>query len=151
MWSRSLCPLLVLMAVLDCEAKASHVGKGHGNVEHRVEKVQIQVTALPAFARKREATMCASDYNLCPASLQGGCCPDRYECATDACYATTAGTTSACGRAGYYFCPASIGGCCPEGKAGQIASISILLTVANQYRRLHLRCGLLSSGRCVQL
>lgn len=115
MWTHSPYALLLLMTVLGCEAKSSHIGKRHEDVKHRVEKVQIQITALPAFARKREVTTCASNYTLCPASLKGGCCPGNYECATDACYATTAGTSSACGKSGYYFCPASVGGCCPQG------------------------------------
>jgi hypothetical protein len=127
MWSCTPCAVLLLSAVLGREVGASQVGKRHKDVEHRVEKAQAHITALPAFARKREATMCASDYSLCPASLDGGCCPQRYGCATDACYATTAGTASACGKVGFYDCPISLGaGCCPEGKAGSRTSLGCL-------------------------
>ncbi|KAI1759085.1 hypothetical protein GGR53DRAFT_178965 [Hypoxylon sp. FL1150] len=66
---------------------------------------------------KREASCQQAGYNLCPASVDGGCCPDGYACAVSSCYATTAGPTTACGRAGYYNCPitAGAGTCCPVG------------------------------------
>ncbi|KAI1769923.1 hypothetical protein F4818DRAFT_308892 [Hypoxylon cercidicola] len=66
---------------------------------------------------KREASCQQEGYNLCPASVDGGCCPDGYACAVSSCYATTAGPTTACGRAGYYNCPitAGAGTCCPVG------------------------------------
>ncbi|XXG96381.1 hypothetical protein Hte_002663 [Hypoxylon texense] len=66
---------------------------------------------------KREPTCEQAGYNLCPASVDGGCCPDGYACAVSSCYATTAGPTTACGRAGYYNCPitAGAGTCCPVG------------------------------------
>ncbi|KAI6091753.1 hypothetical protein F4821DRAFT_172549 [Hypoxylon rubiginosum] len=66
---------------------------------------------------KREASCQQSGYNLCPASVDGGCCPDGYACAVSSCYATTAGPTTACGSAGYYNCPitAGAGTCCPVG------------------------------------
>lgn len=112
-WSCSPCAVLLLSAVVGREAGATHVGGRHKALAHRVEKVQAQVTAHP---KKRDATVCPSSYDLCPASLNGGCCPPRYGCATDACYATTAGTQSACNMAGYYNCGAAAGGgCCPEG------------------------------------
>ncbi|OIW27669.1 hypothetical protein CONLIGDRAFT_443937 [Coniochaeta ligniaria NRRL 30616] len=112
-WSCSPCVVLLLSAVLGREATATHVGKRHKDLVHRVEKMQAQITAYP---KKRDATVCPSSYDLCPATLNGGCCPPRYGCATDACYATTAGTQSACSMAGYYNCGAAVGGgCCPEG------------------------------------
>ncbi len=99
---------------------------------HRVDKVHV-TTQL----HRRDDTLCPANYSLCPSSMSGGCCPDRYGCATDSCVATTAGTTSACGTAGYYACGSNVGGlstipartllerpsntsvctggCCPEG------------------------------------
>lgn len=113
-WSCSLCVLLLLSAVLGVEAGATHVDKRHRDLLHQVEKAQAQVTAYP---KKRDATVCPSSYDLCPASLNGGCCPPPYGCATDGCYATTAGTQTACGMAGYYNCGVDAGGgCCPEGR-----------------------------------
>lgn len=106
--------MLLLVALQRQEARASRIGKRHNNLVHSVEKAQAKITARPL--EKREATICPSGYGLCPASLNGGCCPPRYGCATDSCYATTAGTSSACGRVGYYNCGADVGGgCCPEG------------------------------------
>ncbi|KAI1374771.1 hypothetical protein F4677DRAFT_155497 [Hypoxylon crocopeplum] len=66
---------------------------------------------------KREASCQQPGYSLCPASVNGGCCPDNYACAVSYCYATTAGPTSACGSDGYYNCPltAGAGSCCPVG------------------------------------
>jgi hypothetical protein len=60
--------------------------------------------------QKRDATDCGADYNLCPASLNGGCCPTDRVCGTDSCYATTAAPASACGSAGYVACGIAQGG-----------------------------------------
>ncbi|KAB5585516.1 hypothetical protein GE09DRAFT_1048624 [Coniochaeta sp. 2T2.1] len=112
-WRCSPCVVLLLSAVLGREATATHVGKRHVDLVHKVEKLEARVTAYP---KKRDASICPSSYNLCPASMNGGCCPPRYGCETDACYATTAGTQTACDMTGYYNCGASAGGgCCPEG------------------------------------
>ncbi|KAI0885086.1 uncharacterized protein GGS22DRAFT_138596 [Annulohypoxylon maeteangense] len=66
---------------------------------------------------KRDASCQQSNYYLCSASVNGGCCPEGYACAVSSCYATTGGPTSACGRDGYYNCPLNDGpgGCCPTG------------------------------------
>ncbi|KAI1135819.1 hypothetical protein F5Y05DRAFT_161994 [Hypoxylon sp. FL0543] len=79
---------------------------------HRLEK-NHNILRHP----KRDASCQASGYTLCPASVNGGCCPENYACAVSSCYATTAGPTSACGSAGWYNCPitAGPGTCCPVG------------------------------------
>ncbi|KAI0180752.1 hypothetical protein GGR52DRAFT_4071 [Hypoxylon sp. FL1284] len=66
---------------------------------------------------KREPSCQQPGYSLCPASVDGGCCPNGYACAVSSCYATTAGPTTACGLAGYYNCPIAAGAanCCPVG------------------------------------
>jgi hypothetical protein len=104
-WSCSSCIVLLVSALLGREATASHVGRQKKDLIHRVAKAQV----TPHVARRDDST-CQADYSLCPASLSGGCCPNAYECETDSCYATTAGTTSACGKAGWFWCPASDSG-----------------------------------------
>jgi hypothetical protein len=135
-WSCSPCIVLLLSAVVGREARATDVGKRHKDLLHKVDKVQAQITAFP---KKRDATECPSSYGLCPASLDGGCCPPRYECATDACYATTAGTQSACGLEGYYNCGISAGGgCCPEGGPPWVYS-SLMVHRLTDAVRLYMR------------
>lgn len=80
--------------------------------------------------RKRDATICPSDYQLCPQSMNGGCCPTDRACGTDSCYPTSTGPASACGTVGYKPCGINqggkwtinvlltaltkLGGCCPS-------------------------------------
>ncbi|KAK1754560.1 hypothetical protein QBC47DRAFT_402974 [Echria macrotheca] len=118
-WSCSSCALLLLGAVLGRSVvEASHAGpERRRDVVHRVAKAQI--TPGPEVLLRKDgssSSTCAADLSLCPDSLGGGCCPSRYECATDSCYATTTGATTACGKAGWFACPAEdSGGCCPVG------------------------------------
>ena len=104
-WSCSWCAALLLAAVAGRRVDAAHAGAKRDLV-HRVPKAQI----TPGPLLQRDAGTCQSDHTLCPSTLGGGCCPSRYECATDSCYATTAGVTSACGKQGFYACPASDSG-----------------------------------------
>ena len=60
--------------------------------------------------RKRDATICPSDYQLCPQSLNGGCCPTDRVCGTDSCYPTSTGPAEACGTVGYMACGIDEGG-----------------------------------------
>ena len=60
--------------------------------------------------QKRDATICATDYSLCPQSLGGGCCPTDRVCGTSSCYPRSASTASACGQVGYYGCGVEEGG-----------------------------------------
>jgi hypothetical protein len=60
--------------------------------------------------RKRDATICPTDYQLCPQSLNGGCCPTDRVCGTASCYPATTGPASACGTVGYYACGIDAGG-----------------------------------------
>ncbi|KAK0639429.1 hypothetical protein B0T16DRAFT_243827 [Cercophora newfieldiana] len=114
-WSCSSCAASLLGALfglgLGLGAEAAHAGPKRDLV-HRVPKAQI----TPGPLLQRAASTCKTDYSLCPESVGGGCCPSQYECATDSCYATTAGVTSACGKEGWFACPLdSSGGCCPVG------------------------------------
>lgn len=60
--------------------------------------------------RKRDASECPSDYQLCPKSMNGGCCPNNRSCGTSSCYLTSAASTSACGVSGYTACGIDAGG-----------------------------------------
>ncbi|KAK4173574.1 hypothetical protein QBC36DRAFT_220315 [Triangularia setosa] len=133
-WECTSCVVLTFPALLGQHVlvSASHVGRNplqqiqqlqqqrrDADVVHRVVKAQITpppVARSGDVLRRQEGATCATDYHICPPELNGGCCPDRYACALDSCYATTAGPTTACGMAGYYACPgAGIAGCCPVG------------------------------------
>lgn len=77
---------------------------------HRVSKAPPQVTPGPVLHRRETVTVCAAGYNLCPIKLGGGCCQDGYSCATESCFATTAGPVSCNGRSGYFACGVDVGG-----------------------------------------
>ncbi|KAK0613618.1 hypothetical protein B0T14DRAFT_539403 [Immersiella caudata] len=110
-WSCSTCAASLFGALFGLGAEAALAGPKRDLV-HRVPKAQI----TPGPLLPRAASTCATNYSLCPDSAGGGCCPSQYECATDSCYATTAGITSACGKEGWFACPFdSSGGCCPVG------------------------------------
>ncbi|KAK4101379.1 hypothetical protein N658DRAFT_471137 [Parathielavia hyrcaniae] len=110
-WRCSSCTALLVGAVLGRGASGSHAAR-QGKDVHSIPKAQV--TAQPA--RRQEGT-CPTEHTSCAASLSGGCCPSRYACAVDSCYATTAGPTTACGLAGYHACAPVNGeaGCCPVG------------------------------------
>jgi len=61
-------------------------------------------------AQKRDAASCPTDYQMCPQSLNGGCCPNDRVCGSSSCFATIAGPASACGMAGYFACDINDGG-----------------------------------------
>jgi hypothetical protein len=77
------------------------LGSNHWDVIH--EGIQ---------GRKRDATICATDYSLCPQSLGGGCCPMGRVCGSSSCYPSAAATASACGQVGYFGCGVEEGGQC---------------------------------------
>lgn len=60
--------------------------------------------------QKRDATECPVDFQLCPKSLNGGCCPNDRVCGSSSCLPTSAAPASACGMSGYIACGASDGG-----------------------------------------
>jgi hypothetical protein len=77
------------------------LGSNHWDFRH--EAIQGQ---------KRDATICPSDYQLCPQSLNGGCCPTDRACDLSSCYPTSAAPASACGQVGYIACAIDEGGEC---------------------------------------
>jgi hypothetical protein len=97
-WSCSSCAALLLLALFGREASGSHAAREWKEV-HRIAKAQE--TAHPL---RRDDGTCPTEHTSCAASLSGGCCPSRYACAVDSCYATTAGPTTACGKAGWFAC-----------------------------------------------
>ncbi|KAB8300051.1 hypothetical protein EYC80_000289 [Monilinia laxa] len=67
-------------------------------------------------AQKRDASECPIDYQLCPKSMNGGCCPNNRSCGASSCYLSSASPASACGVSGYTACGIDAGGgCCPNG------------------------------------
>jgi len=60
--------------------------------------------------QKRDATECPSDYQLCPQSLNGGCCPNDRACGASSCYLTSAAPATLCGITGYTACGIDVGG-----------------------------------------
>ena len=60
--------------------------------------------------QKRDAASCPTDYNACPQSLKGGCCPSDRVCGISSCYAASAAPASACGKTGYIACGLDDGG-----------------------------------------
>ncbi|KAL2197132.1 hypothetical protein P885DRAFT_35982 [Corynascus similis CBS 632.67] len=110
-WTCSSCAASLLFALLSGHASASHLAREWKDV-HRIPKARV--TAHPV---RRDEGSCPAEYTSCAADLGGDCCPSRYACATDSCYATTAGPTTACEREGHYACAPINGlpGCCSVG------------------------------------
>ena len=63
--------------------------------------------------QKRDAASCPTDYQSCPQSLNGGCCPTDRVCGTSSCYPTSSAPASACGISGYIACGIPEGGIHP--------------------------------------
>jgi len=75
------------------------LGSNHWDLLH--ESIQGQ---------KRNAATCSSDYQLCPQSLNGGCCPTDRVCGSNSCYPSSTAPASACGQVGYFGCGIAQGG-----------------------------------------
>lgn len=60
--------------------------------------------------QKRDASECPTDYQLCPKSMNGGCCPSNRSCGASSCYLSSAAPASACGVSGYTACGIDAGG-----------------------------------------
>ncbi|KAI1632744.1 hypothetical protein F4809DRAFT_653079 [Biscogniauxia mediterranea] len=101
---------LVALAALARESVASY------GDEYQVQWINKDNNVLRH--PKRDSSCSLTDWKLCPASVNGGCCPNNYECDVSSCFATTAGPSTGCGSlVGYYDCPltAGAGSCCPVG------------------------------------
>ncbi|KAA8572680.1 hypothetical protein EYC84_003274 [Monilinia fructicola] len=79
----------------------------------------IMTTKFPKSSYPRiakENWECPTDYQLCPKSMNGGCCPSNRSCGASSCYLSSAAPASACGVSGYTACGIDAGGgCCPNG------------------------------------
>jgi hypothetical protein len=129
MWTDFFCVAQVLTALAIRGADASHLRAKE--TVHRVEKVLVT-----AQLDRRDSSSCATNNYLCPSSLNGGCCPNRYACETDSCVATTAGTTSACGRQAYHACGIEVGGMFPSRLAIRShTNIYVQVAAAQKVRR----------------
>jgi hypothetical protein len=99
----------LVIAVLSREVEAAHDDGPY--LVQRLEKSDHVVRH-----QRRDASCVRADWELCPASVGGGCCPSGYSCGESLCTATTAGPSGSCSQADYYQCPAERGGgCCPVG------------------------------------
>ncbi|KFA74697.1 hypothetical protein S40288_03961 [Stachybotrys chartarum IBT 40288] len=108
-WS---CAVALATAFLGAVVSAAEIKRLDGI--HRLEK-KAQITDRPVLHRRQEGT-CGTGSSACPASLNGGCCPDGYGCASESCFATTRAPSTCHSRVGYYACAAVYGGgCCPDG------------------------------------
>lgn len=61
-------------------------------------------------ARKRDGESCPKDYQLCPQTVGGGCCPKDRVCGENSCLPSTATNSLACGRENYIACGLDDGG-----------------------------------------
>lgn len=76
------------------------LGSNHWDAIH--ERMQGQ---------KRDGGQCGPSYQSCPASLNGGCCPNDRICGSSSCLPNTSTTVaSACGKANYVACGIPEGG-----------------------------------------
>jgi hypothetical protein len=62
--------------------------------------------------QKRGVAVCPSDFQSCPQSVGGGCCPNDRVCGTARCLQASTGPASACGVSGYSLCGNGAGGVC---------------------------------------
>lgn len=108
-WSCWSCVGLLFLGFLG-ETTASHAGRPKRQHDSLHWVAKAQVTAHPLLKRDDGGSCPGEGQVLCPASLSGGCCPSQYQCATDSCYATTAGPTTACGLEGFFACGAGDSG-----------------------------------------
>ena len=102
-----------MQAVVDVVLDSMQMVKKAG-IPAEVGGAGVGETAHPRETRHRYPMSRELQSVQAAASLSGGCCPDLYGCATDSCYATTAGYASACGQVGYFACGADVGGKKPD-------------------------------------
>ena len=77
------------------------LGSSHWDVIH--EGIQGQ---------KRDAAVCPSNFQSCPQSVGGGCCPNDRVCGTASCLPASTAPASTCGVSGYFPCDIAAGGMC---------------------------------------
>ncbi|RKL08501.1 hypothetical protein BFJ68_g9085 [Fusarium oxysporum] len=111
-WGCSFCLTSVVGAFWALGVEAADYRRHDG--VHRIEK-EAQITQAAGLGRRAEA-QCATSMKLCPSSLDGGCCPENYDCAKESCQATTKGPSTCGTKIGWHVCaPVYGGGCCPDG------------------------------------
>jgi hypothetical protein len=79
-------------------------------VKRKLGSIKWDIIHEGIQGRKRDEASCPSDYQSCPASLNGGCCPNDRECGASSCFAKGAAPASACGKTGYIACGVADGG-----------------------------------------
>ena len=87
MWSCSSCVALLVGTVLPWQVLANLLPRMDSI--HRVEKVYVttQINGL----RNRDSLVCPTGHTSCPASMNGGCCAEGYQCQTDTLCAAATG------------------------------------------------------------
>ncbi len=86
------------------------ITEGPSLVKRKLGSIHWDIIHNGIQGQKRDATSCPSDYNLCPQSMNGGCCPTDRVCGTSSCFPSSAAPASACGRSGYVACGIPEGG-----------------------------------------
>lgn len=123
-WS---CAVVLATAFLGAVVSAAEIKRLDGI--HRLEK-KAQITDRPVLHRRQEDS-CGTGSSACPASLNGGCCPDGYGCASESCFATTRAPSTCHSRVGYYACAAVYGGTCrPSPSAVLLYMLTVFEVVA---------------------
>lgn len=107
-WSCYACVASLVLALWGGAAEAAEYRRLDG--VHRVEK-KAQITARAVLNMRDDGDLvCGASSKLCPSSLDGGCCPNDYDCATDSCYATTKGPSTCGTKVGWHVCGSEYGG-----------------------------------------
>lgn len=86
------------------------ITEGPSLVKRKLGSIHWDMIHNGIQGQKRDATSCPADYNLCPQSMNGGCCPTDRVCGTSSCFPSSAAPASACGRSGYVACGIPEGG-----------------------------------------
>jgi hypothetical protein len=60
--------------------------------------------------QKRDGDTCPKDYQLCPKTMNGGCCPKDTVCGESGCLPAATTTALACGRQNFFACGLEHGG-----------------------------------------
>lgn len=86
------------------------ITEGPSLVRRKLGSIKWDMVHNGIQGQKRDLASCPVDYNLCPKSMSGGCCPKDRVCGTSSCFPISAAPASACGKSGYTACGIPEGG-----------------------------------------
>ena len=86
------------------------ITEGPSLVRRKLGSIKWDMVHNGIQGQKRDLASCPVDYNLCPKSMNGGCCPKDRVCGTSSCFPSSAAPASACGKSGYTACGIPEGG-----------------------------------------